>query len=94
MMVHKETCRLQATGVKISDNSYTDYFLSKARTDNSQIVGFKSPSGGDLELYSNNTLALTLDNSQDATFADRAITAVKKSKCYKHYLAFQNTDTT
>jgi hypothetical protein len=55
--------------IKIINNSYTDYFLSKNRTDGSQIVGFKSPAGGALEAYTNNTLALTIAASGAATFA-------------------------
>lgn len=36
--------------VEITDNSYTDYFLAKSRTDNGQIIGFRSIEGGSLEL--------------------------------------------
>ena len=56
---------VQGGGVKIVDNSYTDYFLFKQRTDGSQKVGFKTPSGGGLEMYSNDTFALKIASNQN-----------------------------
>jgi hypothetical protein len=42
---------IQSGYIRIVDNAYGEYFLSKRRTDNSQIVGFKSELGGDLSIF-------------------------------------------
>jgi hypothetical protein len=69
-----EKLQINSGYIKIVDNAYDEYFLSKQRTDNSQVVGFKSQSSGRLSIHADRVgigttaPAKKLDVNGDVTF--------------------------
>ncbi len=63
--------KLQINGgyIKIVDNAYDEYFLSKTRTDGSQLVGFQSHSVGALSIHANGSERMRIDSSGNTTFS-------------------------
>lgn len=58
-----EKLQINSGYIKVVDNAYDEYFLSKTRTDGSQLVGFQSHSLGALSIHSDATERMRIDSS-------------------------------